>query len=270
MKSYIAQNKKALGERHYIANARSSNSWFNFARGKLQGYVKSYGDCFCMVVSRSDSIDDAYILPYREVKALFSESTLASNGNRWIGWIIEDVVLRIASRENELNVSRYHNAVEQLTAVISSSYDAPPESECLQVPTDFEKPPLRFSAWVTRPIRDTPRARSQKSTYDFRCQICGTRIESTQGLFYAEVHHIQPLGGGHRGLDTKNNMLVLCPNHHAMFDFGIPRFLSATSVRIVDTTYKLTSSHTISRDAIDYHNNKLHNRRDKGECGSIS
>lgn len=40
-------------------------------------------------------------------------------------------------------------------------------------------------------------------------------------MFYSEVHHIQPLGNEHNGIDSKSNMLVLCPNHHKMFDLGV-------------------------------------------------
>ena len=59
-----------------------------------------------------------------------------------------------------------------------------------------------------------------KELYKNKCQICEQTIEI--GKFkYSEVHHIQPLGGEHNGIDSKNNMLVLCPNHHKMFDLGI-------------------------------------------------
>ena len=37
---------------------------------------------------------------------------------------------------------------------------------------------------------------------------------------YAEVHHIMPRNK-HNGPDVRENMLVLCPNHHVEFDFGV-------------------------------------------------
>lgn len=58
-----------------------------------------------------------------------------------------------------------------------------------------------------------------KYLYKDTCQICGEKIEINKGIFYSEVHHIQPLGE-HKGPDMIENMIVLCPNHHSMFDKG--------------------------------------------------
>ena len=56
-------------------------------------------------------------------------------------------------------------------------------------------------------------------------------------------------------------MLVLCPNHHAMFDYGIPRFISPQRIEIGGGMYDLTTKHELSPDSIEYHNTKLQNRR---------
>jgi predicted restriction endonuclease len=50
---------------------------------------------------------------------------------------------------------------------------------------------------------------------DYSELICRYQLEVHNG-FYSEVHHIWPLGEG--GLDNFDNMIVLCPNHHAEFD----------------------------------------------------
>lgn len=60
-----------------------------------------------------------------------------------------------------------------------------------------------------------------KALYKNKCQVCGKTIDLGNGIMYSEVHHIQPLGNQHNGVDNKSNMLVLCPNHHKMFDLGI-------------------------------------------------
>jgi hypothetical protein len=129
--------------------------------------------------------------------------------------------------------------------------------ETQQTPVDLSEPPPRYDAHVSRIIRDTKLARELKSLYGFACQVCGLRIEPSRGSFYVEVHHVRPLGGGHDGLDTQGNMLVLCPNHHAMFDFGIPRFLSPLRVEIAGTSHDLTLKHALSQESIAYHNTKL-------------
>jgi predicted restriction endonuclease len=71
------------------------------------------------------------------------------------------------------------------------------------------------------------------------------------------VHHVQPLGGVHRGKDTNDNMLVVCPNHHAMFDYGIPEFVALNLVRIGTENFKLTMKHSFSDQVMAYHNECL-------------
>jgi len=122
---------------------------------------------------------------------------------------------------------------------------------------DTVEPPPRVSCEISRIIRDTASSRELKRLYDFRCQICGIQIEVNEGCFYIEVHHIKPLGGEHEGLDVFRNMLVLCPNHHAMFDLGIPRFTTAQLVEIDGVKHSLQSKHEVAREVIDYHNKYL-------------
>ena len=85
-------------------------------------------------------------------------------------------------------------------------------------------PPGRMSVHTTRVIRDSATAMELKRLYGHCCQVCDRRIELEPGSFYSEVHHIRPLGGPHKGLDRQDNMLVICPTHHAMFDLGVAKF----------------------------------------------
>jgi hypothetical protein len=128
---------------------------------------------------------------------------------------------------------------------------------------DLPEPPVRCEAQVSRIIRDTPLARELKHLYGFACQVCGCdfRIEPVPNSFYIEVHHIRPLGGDHAGSDSHANMLVLCPNHHAMFDYSIPRFLSPHRIEIAGVAHDLTIKHELSHDSIEYHNRMCENRK---------
>lgn len=58
-----------------------------------------------------------------------------------------------------------------------------------------------------------------KTIYNHTCQICQKQIEVNIGQYISEVHHIHPLGI-HNGPDIEDNMIVLCPNEHALFDRG--------------------------------------------------
>ena len=86
-------------------------------------------------------------------------------------------------------------------------------------PPDDKEPPKTQKYELIRKIRDNEKSKSLKFKYQYVCQVC-RRIIGGLGEGYAEVHHLRPLGGHHRGLDNWNNMLVLCPNHHAEFDYG--------------------------------------------------
>ena len=72
---------------------------------------------------------------------------------------------------------------------------------------------------ASRIVRDTAQARKIKALYDYRCQMCGIRLEGAAGP-YAETAHIRPLGIPHNGPDTPDNILCLCPNHHVLLDYG--------------------------------------------------
>jgi len=72
---------------------------------------------------------------------------------------------------------------------------------------------------VTRFIRDTKKTRLLKKKYHDKCQVCNYQISIGSRKFYSEVHHLYPLKDG--GDDNFNNMLVLCPTHHAEFDYKV-------------------------------------------------
>jgi predicted restriction endonuclease len=137
----------------------------------------------------------------------------------------------------------------------------PTTKEFLQLPVDLAEPPSRSETRISRIIRDTQAARALKKLYEFHCQVCAMRIEPSLGSFYIEVHHVRPLGGEHKGLDSSNNMLVLCPNHHAMFDFGIPRFLSTDLIEIAGVSHPLNLKHELDKGVIAYHNDSIHHNR---------
>jgi hypothetical protein len=123
---------------------------------------------------------------------------------------------------------------------------------------DVDEPPPRIESRVTRVVRDTAVGQRLKQTYGYACQICGTRLPMGGERYYAEVHHIRPLGGEHSGTDQAGNMLVLCPNHHALFDYGVPKFVSATEVEILGTIYNLESRHQLDAHSLDYHNEVIY------------
>lgn len=144
------------------------------------------------------------------------------------------------------------------------SVDPDPENAAF----DIEDPPPKTQVTVVRVIRDTPKSKRLKEHYKHKCQVCGRTVLLANGGRYAEAHHLKPLGGQHQGVDSWDNMLVLCPNHHAMFDRGALALLPGKkAIEVVDGTGKATKTigylmlkppHIINPKYISYHVDELY------------
>ncbi|MDR4497585.1 MAG: HNH endonuclease [Candidatus Scalindua sp.] len=79
-----------------------------------------------------------------------------------------------------------------------------------------------------------------KKYRDYKCQFCSTTILKANRGYYIEACHIKPKAEG--GKDRLDNILVLCPNCHKLFDYGKrtnQKKLKATYfVTINEKTYK--------------------------------
>jgi hypothetical protein len=119
------------------------------------------------------------------------------------------------------------------------------------VAVDINEPskPERVSQTILRIIRDTNISRYVKKLYAYKCQLCGESLNLNNGKFYAEAHHLKPLGSPHDGLDIKENVLCVCPNHHALLDFG--------AIDLEIEKLHIHDLHLLSRDYIDYHNSRI-------------
>jgi HNH endonuclease len=133
----------------------------------------------------------------------------------------------------------------------------PPEPAAVAAPftpiaTDIDgSVPGRVATTIYRILRDTELARRVKSLHNFRCQLCGGTMTLPDGVRYAEAHHIRPLGQPHDGPDTLENILCLCPNHHAALDYrAMP--IDLAKLTIVD-------GHRLAPEHIDYYNRLMAN-----------
>jgi putative restriction endonuclease len=113
-------------------------------------------------------------------------------------------------------------------------------------------PAKRQESTVLRIVRDTIQAKIIKELYEYRCQICGIRLESAAGP-YAEAAHIRPLGTPHNGPDTIDNLLCLCPNHHVLFDYGSIAIDDDFTLRGIVGQLIVKPEHTINLEHIRYH-----------------
>jgi hypothetical protein len=106
---------------------------------------------------------------------------------------------------------------------------------------------IRIETSIYRILRDTPLARNLKKIYNDSCQICGKVIKLNNNYTYSEAHHIKPLGKPHNGPDVMENILILCPDHHVLCDYG--------AITLSIEKLRVHQDHKINIDYIDYHNN---------------
>lgn len=122
--------------------------------------------------------------------------------------------------------------------------------------------PTRKKFEYYRIIRDTYMVRKLKRTYNYSCQICNLKL-GTEVLPYCEGHHLKPLGSIHKGPDIPENILILCPNHHAEFDLGLVA-MDIKSSRLIHFDarnsfhgQRITFKHTITPAYNKYHLNQI-------------
>ncbi|MFP4173145.1 MAG: HNH endonuclease [Candidatus Hydrogenedentota bacterium] len=113
-----------------------------------------------------------------------------------------------------------------------------------------------------RRVRDTATIRRLKALYDHHCQLCGTRLTLLDSEGYSEGHHLQPLGRGHDGPDIEANVLVLCPNCHALCDMS--------GLLIDFAQLRIEEEHALREKYIDYHNKLVKLAKTNRYCSTPS
>lgn len=124
--------------------------------------------------------------------------------------------------------------------------------------------PEQTTTTRTRVVRNTPLVQELKQRYDSTCQVCGARRRRGADAGYAEGHHVKPLGRPHGGPDTAANVLVLCPNHHADFDYGTVAVdpdsytvAHAYDDKVDGRTLYVRDDHGLDDRYLDYHNRTI-------------
>ncbi len=130
----------------------------------------------------------------------------------------------------------------------SNQRSVPPAASDLNAP-----PAARVATTVSRIVRDTDLANWVKEQHNRLCQLCGETVRLADGSGYAEGHHLQPLGSPHDGPDVAENIVCLCPNHHAACDLG--------AIRLVATDLRSADRHAVGQKFLNYHNRRSVPRR---------
>jgi 5-methylcytosine-specific restriction protein A len=134
-----------------------------------------------------------------------------------------------------------------------------------EVVADIGTPdPERVETTTSRVVRNTTLSKELKEHYQYHCQLCGEARHKDPLEHYAEAHHIKPLGRPHEGPDVEENILVLCPNHHADFDHGLVHInpetheiTHATDESLSGESLRTKESHSIDSEMLEYHNTEI-------------
>ena len=140
-----------------------------------------------------------------------------------------------------------------------------PKAEDLGVVEDKTKLPDKIKTEMFRVLRDTKLIKKMKMLYQNKCQVCSMKIKLKNGE-YSEGHHIKPYVK-HNGSDTSDNMIILCPNHHVEFDYGMMAINPETLEIIhqdknntfIDRKITLHPSHKINKEYLEYHLKQIFN-----------
>ena len=148
-----------------------------------------------------------YGLPVRVTRG-FQVENGPEEGYRYDGLYYVTEYERVKGKSG-FYVCRFHleseNTIGQLEENLSET-----------LPADYV-PTERSEATVKKINRNVKLREKIKSMYDYKCQVCGVRLEKPNGAI-AIGAHIKGLGEPHNGPDAIENMLCLCPNHHDQFD----------------------------------------------------
>lgn len=87
--------------------------------------------------------------------------------------------------------------------------------------------------------RNTGMVKVIKEKYGNRCQICGFTFKTSKGTYYSEAAHIIPISDADVGVDSPDNIWVLCANHHKMLDRGALEAVDREHYRQDGETHKL-------------------------------
>lgn len=78
-----------------------------------------------------------------------------------------------------------------------------------------------------------------KAKYQNKCQMCGFTFKMASGGYYSEAAHIIPISSGKEGVDSPDNIWVLCANHHKMLDTGAIDAVSRSEYRMDGVIHSL-------------------------------
>jgi HNH endonuclease len=82
------------------------------------------------------------------------------------------------------------------------------------------EPPKSRKSIVESLQRNRTLVEKLKKLYKGKCQYCDFTFKQSNGRPYCEAAHLKPMALREANIDVKDNLFILCPNHHKMLDYG--------------------------------------------------
>lgn len=196
------------------------------------------------------SINKSKRLPVRVVRGHQVENG-PSNGYRYDGLYYVNNYKKVKGKSGYF-VYRYELSSENKIEILSKD---------LEFKNDYT-PAERAKSESYRIKRNQKIVDQIKEIYDYTCQVCNQKLVTPNGAVCIGAH-IKGLGKLHNGPDVIENLLVLCPNHHDLYDnygFSIDKDLNIVGLNydlLDNPKYKLIikSPHKVNPDFLNYHHN---------------
>ena len=224
-----------------------NKEWFNSGlEDSSKPFIKRGGEKISIDVNLFPTTNKLFALHYLQLRQHALQ--LETERNKWFNQTRWGIVV------NESNES-FNWVNNTLEFPLHSIYSLKEFNKLQKNQSPFAEDinePQRILTETYRILRDTKISRKVKELYGYRCQMCGDVIIFKNGLKYAEAHHIKPLGNPHSGPDVESNVICVCPNHHALLDYG--------GIELDLSQLKIPLQHEIHEEYIRYHNKSIFKR----------
>ena len=174
---------------------------------------------------------------------------------------VKEKIRQVLQRLRDQGFLRFHGGGSYSLNLANQELEGDP------VPLSVQGVEFPITKQVVRNIRlrSTLLGAEIKRRYKNNCQVCRIPVPLWKGHYYAEAHHLWPLGSPHFGPDVSGNIIVLCPNHHSMFDRGVVTILPDKLLvrHIVEgvfpkrKTLYLEPWHSLNHRYLEYHHGKI-------------
>ena len=224
-------------------NVNVNKKWFLNSKDNSKPFINRGGEVLSIDVNLFPTKNKLFALHYLKLRKFALQ--LEKEKEKWFhlarwGMVIDESNKNFSWKNNSLNFPLHTiQSLNDCNELLQGK---------IQIAEDISKP-QRILTETYRILRDTKISRKIKELYGYQCQLCGDVINFKNGQKYSEVHHIKPLGSPHNGPDVEGNVICVCPNHHALLDFG--------GIELDLSQLKIPLNHEIHEKYIKYHNDNI-------------